>query len=50
MDSKRALYFVAGANEVWICDERGAMSFWNIGGKLKHSVLFASFPKLLGDS
>jgi len=26
-----------------------SMSFWNAGGKLKHSVLFASFPKLLGD-
>ena len=50
MDSKRALYFAAGATEVWICDERGAMSFWGIDGKLKHSVLFASFPKLLGDS
>ena len=44
MDIKRALYFAAGAKEVWICDEEGALTFWNMAGKHKRSNLFTAFP------
>lgn len=42
---KRALYFDAGAQEVWFCSKTGAMSFYNAEGKLAHSLLFPKFPK-----
>ncbi len=29
MSEKKALYFAAGAEEVWWCDQRGAMTFFN---------------------
>lgn len=29
MREKKALYFAAGASEVWFCDENGAMTFFN---------------------
>ena len=44
MSEKKALYFAAGAKEVWICDEGGALTFWNMAGKLKRSNLFTAFP------
>ena len=47
MDLKRALYFAAGAKEVWICDEEGALTFWNLGGRIKRSKVFPLFPGLV---
>ena len=44
IDIKRTLYFAAGAKEVWSCDEQGALTFWNVTGKLKRSSLFTAFP------
>ena len=44
MLEKRKLYFAAGAKEVWLCDENGAMQFFNADGKLAHSELVPQFP------
>ena len=41
---KRALYFERGAREVWLCQERGAMSFFGPQGQLERSVLVPGFP------
>jgi Uma2 family endonuclease len=45
MAEKRELYFAAGAKEVWMCNENGAMSFFNAEQQLTHSVLVPEFPK-----
>ena len=45
MLEKRKLYFAAGAKEVWLCDENGAMSFFNVEGKLARSELVPEFPE-----
>jgi Uma2 family endonuclease len=43
---KTALYFDAGAQEVWTCGAFGQMSFFASGGKpLKRSALCPSFPE-----
>ncbi len=42
--TKRGLYFAQGAQEVWICDEYGQISFYNAKRKLKKSALFPDFP------
>ena len=47
MDIKRALYFAAGAKEVWICDEEGALTFWNLAGRIRRSIIFSAFPALV---
>ena len=47
MDTKKALYFAAGAKEVWICDEEGVLTFWNATGRLKRSKIFTAFPALV---
>jgi Uma2 family endonuclease len=45
MKSKLALYFRAGAVEVWICDNIGQMRFYERNGELDHSRLVPTFPK-----
>ena len=48
MREKRALYFDAGAKEVWICAESGAMTFFQSGGRhtpSSGSQIFPEFPK-----
>lgn len=45
--SKKEAYFQAGAQEFWLCDENGKMSFYNSAGLLKHSSIFPTFPKIL---
>ena len=45
MDEKRALYFDAGASEVWICNLDGSMSFFSgVDHQLSTSLLCPSFP------
>jgi Uma2 family endonuclease len=44
MEEKRALYFEAGAVEVWMCDEEGRMVFYGRGGELQVSALVPGFP------
>jgi Uma2 family endonuclease len=45
MAEKRKLYFVAGAEEVWICSNRGNLSFYNANGKIAQSALIPAFPQ-----
>jgi Uma2 family endonuclease len=45
INEKRALYFDAGATEVWICNRDGSMSFFSgIDHQLSTSLLCPSFP------
>ena len=44
MEEKRKLYFEAGAEEFWLCDEYGNMRFFNPEGELEKSGLFPEFP------
>ena len=44
MQTKRALYFEAGADEVWLCDREGALSFYTADGLLESSHRVPSFP------
>ena len=47
MQEKAALYFAAGAQEVWLCATDGAMRFFAQSGELAASVLFPDFPAQL---
>jgi len=44
---KTALYFEAGAREVWICDLEGKMRFLSPTGDLSRSRLFPEFPRAI---
>jgi Uma2 family endonuclease len=44
MDEKITLYLAKGAREVWLCDEKGNVSFADHAGRLKKSKLVARFP------
>jgi Uma2 family endonuclease len=44
MSLKKPLYFDKGAQEVWICDLYGKMTFYNKVGALKKSELAPNFP------
>lgn len=47
IQEKAALYFDAGAQEVWICAESGAMSFYNVSSERprRASQICPQFPK-----
>src|SRR5258705_9472177 len=47
IDEKMALYFNAGAKEVWLCSDAGEMSFFGPGTRrvLKESAICAGFPR-----
>lgn len=47
MEEKRALYFDAGASEVWFCREDGTMEFHGPGGPLTTSSLCPDFPAVI---
>jgi Uma2 family endonuclease len=44
MEEKRHLFISAGAEEFWICDVKGKMTFFNRDGKIKRSALVPNFP------
>jgi Uma2 family endonuclease len=44
MEEKITLYLAKGAREVWLCDEKGNVTFADHSGKLKRSKLVARFP------
>jgi Uma2 family endonuclease len=44
MAEKRQLYFAAGAQEVWMCNEQGDMSFFSVQHQLIHSEMVPDFP------
>ena len=41
---KRELYLQAGAQEFWLCDETGRMSFHAATGPMSKSLLWPGFP------
>lgn len=45
MLEKKDLYFGANAEEIWFCDVKGRMSFYNQQGKLSKSLLVPDFPE-----
>jgi Uma2 family endonuclease len=47
IEEKTALYFDAGAKEVWVCTGSGAMRFYELGKSqpMKNSRLCLKFPK-----
>jgi len=46
IDEKRALYFDAGATEVWICNLDGSMSFFSgVNNQVSNSSLCLDFPQ-----
>jgi Uma2 family endonuclease len=49
MEDKRELYFARGALEVWLCDEQGALSFYDCTGPLPASRLFPNMNRLESD-
>ena len=44
MDEKKALYLDQGAEEFWLCDEDGNITFFNKSGQLTNSSLVINFP------
>jgi Uma2 family endonuclease len=40
MAEKRELYFARGAQEVWLCDEQGRLTFFDCTGRIPASRLF----------
>jgi hypothetical protein len=49
MKEKRALYFEAGAEEVWIVVEDGTVAFYSERRPVRSSVLAPEFPSTLPD-
>jgi len=49
IDEKKALYFEAGADEVWICDRHGKMFFYAPDTSLNESVICPEFPMQITD-
>jgi Uma2 family endonuclease len=47
MLEKRQLYFEKGAKEVWICDLKGNIHFYNPDGQLENSKMVEGFPHKL---
>lgn len=44
INEKRRLYLDAGAEEVWICDEEGRLTFYDEDGEIESSRRVPSFP------
>ena len=47
MQERRDLYFEEGASEVWLCDENGALTFFDASGEINKSTLAPSSPKVV---
>jgi hypothetical protein len=47
MQEKRHLYVEAGAEEVWVVGEGGAVWFWDSSGQLDSSEIAPDFPNEL---
>ncbi|MFW5635733.1 MAG: Uma2 family endonuclease [Thermodesulfobacteriota bacterium] len=45
MDEKRNLYLQSGAKEVWFCDEKGRIRFFDSEKETRKSVLIPDFPE-----
>jgi Uma2 family endonuclease len=44
IEQKRRLYFAAGAEEVWVCEEDGRVRFYDRNGERERSARVAGFP------
>jgi Uma2 family endonuclease len=44
MHHKKALYFEKGAEEFWLCDQMGNMTFYDQNGELNTSLRVKNFP------
>ncbi len=49
MEEKRELYFASGAEEFWLCDEQGILSFYDGTGQIQTSRLFPSLSRIEPD-
>lgn len=49
MLEKRELYFARGAQEVWLCDEQGALNFYDCTGQIPTSRLFPDISRIESD-
>lgn len=49
MDDKRELYFARSAQEVWLCDEHGSLSFYDCAEQLPASRLFPGLSRIESD-
>lgn len=47
MEHKKTLYFEKGAEEFWLCDQSGRMSFYAKSGELAKSLMVDQFPRHL---
>lgn len=47
MEEKMALYFNAGAEEVWFCELDGSMGFYSTDGALERSQRCPDFPQAI---
>jgi Uma2 family endonuclease len=47
MREKKDLYLARGAREVWVCDDRGKMTFFAAAGEVASSRLVPDFPPQL---
>lgn len=45
MDEKRELFLKSGAKEVWFCDEKGRIRFFDSKTETRKSVLMPDFPE-----
>jgi len=46
MEEKRELYFAEGAQEFWLCDEQGVLSFYDCTGRIPASGMFPSLTHI----
>lgn len=46
LEEKRELYFARGAQEVWLCDEQGVLSFFDCTGPIPSSRLFPGIVRV----
>ncbi len=46
MEEKRELYFARGAQEVWLCDEQGGLTFYDCAGEIPASRLFPGITRI----
>lgn len=46
MEEKRELYFARGAQEVWLCDEQGTLTFFECTGQIQTSRIFPSVGRI----
>ena len=47
MLAKKDLYLARGAQEFWLVDEEGRLSFYSYSGEQEQSALFTDFPSAL---